>query len=218
MLPASAAAEAVPDGGRPFTFSMVALLGSWGLAIVCLSSVLPLHESTPGPTVAVPAAAMGGGTSLGGHRARLTLFLHPKCPCSSASVDQLERLLAVCRGRLDAEVIFFQPDNQTQGWAQTRLWERTRKIPGVAVRFDKASELAKGAGARTSGHALLYDRFGRLRFSGGVTASRGYPGDSDGFDAIVAAVLEGSSGASGVRTAPVFGCELYPGPEGRAAR
>jgi hypothetical protein len=59
--------------------------------------------------------------------------------------------------------------------------------------------------AWTSGETMLYDASGRLVFAGGITGSRGHGGDNAGEDAVVAALLGGSGGAS---EAPVYGCAL----------
>ena len=41
-------------------------------------------------------------------------------------------------------------------------------------------------GATTSGHVLLYDAGGVLRFAGGITDGRGHEGDNAGLDAALA--------------------------------
>ena len=62
-------------------------------------------------------------------------------------------------------------------------------------------------GAETSGQTLLYDRDGRLLFSGGTTGSRGHDGDNAGFashpDAPRSAADEPQATAAGVRLSAV---------------
>jgi len=72
------------------------------------------------------------------------------------------------------------------------------------MRDDDGVEAAR-FGAATSGQVILYDRDGRLLFSGGITASRGHAGDNDGRDAIVS-LLGGGRGTR--HSSPVFGCSL----------
>jgi hypothetical protein len=64
-------------------------------------------------------------------------------------------------------------------------------------------------GAATSGHALLYDRAGRLVFSGGITAGRGRTGENPWSDAVIALL---SGGRSPRADAPVFGCPIREFP------
>ena len=74
----------------------------------------------------------------------------------------------------------------------------------VAADFDSAE--AKRFSATTSGHAMLFDRGGRLRFSGGITDARGHEGDNDGRDAVVSIINGGDRMPAAT---PVFGCSLY---------
>jgi hypothetical protein len=41
--------------------------------------------------------------------ATLVLFAHPKCPCTRASIGELNRLMAKCNGRVAVHVVFFNP-------------------------------------------------------------------------------------------------------------
>ena len=77
-----------------------------------------------------------------------------------------------------------------------------------------AGTLPRKLGAETSGHVVLYDEAGNLRFSGGITRSRGHVGESDGARAL-SALLNGSPATSG--NFPVFGCRLFT-PEAGAQR
>src|SRR5436309_2046040 len=42
-------------------------------------------------------------------KARLVVLMHPQCPCSRATVEELARLMARCQGKLSAEVLMIQP-------------------------------------------------------------------------------------------------------------
>src|SRR5688572_28570682 len=42
--------------------------------------------------------------------ATLVMLLHPKCPCSRATIDELSRLMAHCQGTLVAKVLIVKPD------------------------------------------------------------------------------------------------------------
>ena len=103
-------------------------------------------------------------------------------------------------------VQFWCPDEESESWARTDLWDSAASIPGVTVAVDRGGVVAERFGAETSGHALLYDRRGLLIFSGGITAQRGHEGDSAGRSSIVSWVRRSERL---VDRSEVFGCELY---------
>jgi hypothetical protein len=134
----------------------------------------------------------------------LLLFVHPECPCSRASMEELARLMVSPR-QLDAVVVFFAPESAPD-WKNSDLYASARRIPGVRVVTDPDGSIGRQFGVRTSGQTLLFDTRGALAFNGGITIARGHAGDNEGVDAI-AALLRG--GAPLHRTTPVFGCSLY---------
>lgn len=136
-------------------------------------------------------------------RATLVMTLHPRCPCSRASVHELEKLLARYPGRVRAHVLFLRPTSQSPGWERTALWESASRIPGVAVRADPGGAESRRFGAATSGQAALYDARGALRFRGGVTGSRGHEGDNRNGDALALALTDDRAPSL---VASVFGC------------
>ncbi len=135
----------------------------------------------------------------------LVLFFHPYCPCSRASLGELDHILAETQGNLSAIVVFTIATGEPAGWEQASLWKSAEAMPGVAIRRDLGGKLARDFGVTGSGHALLYSPSGRLLFSGGITASRGHDGDNAGESAIVSFVLHGNAV---VDHTPVFGCAL----------
>jgi hypothetical protein len=52
----------------------------------------------------------------------LVMFVHPKCPCSRASISELAVLLAHSAGNLHAQVIFLKPQGKEDAWTHTDLW------------------------------------------------------------------------------------------------
>jgi len=137
--------------------------------------------------------------------ATLLMFVHPRCPCTQASISELARLLAAAPVHLSTEVIVAQPDGTPDGWTDTELVRRARAIPGVEVLRDGEGQEAARFRAVASGLAVLYDRNGRRVFSGGITSSRGHEGDSFGRRRLLAAL----SGRTADRDeSPVFGCAL----------
>ena len=135
----------------------------------------------------------------------LILFLHPRCPCSSATLDDLDRLLAETQNKLSAIIVFTIPKGEPAGWEQGDLWKSAARMTDVRVLRDQDGLEARRFGVIGSGHALLYGTSGRLLFSGGITPSRGHEGDNAGSDAIVSFVL---NGRALINHTPVFGCSL----------
>lgn len=137
--------------------------------------------------------------------AQLVMFLHPRCPCSRATLGELEQLMAHCQGKFSAQVWFIQPEGMDEDWAKTDLWHAATAIPGVQVNVDLHGEEAGRFQAATSGLTLLYDAGGLLVFHGGITLARGHSGDNPGRDAIESLLKQKSSH---VTSSPVFGCAL----------
>lgn len=134
----------------------------------------------------------------------LVMFAHPKCPCTRASLRELERLLAEMGPQCDTAVVFVQPRRTGDDWPLTATWRAAAAIPGVQVALDRGGTEAARFGARTSGQVLLYDAGGSLAFQGGITAARGHEGDNTGRSAIIA-FLNGRPAPS---CQPTFGCSL----------
>ena len=139
------------------------------------------------------------------HLPTLVMVAHPRCPCTRASLEELNRILAHDSDKLVADVVFIQPPGAAGDWSATDVVRAARAIPGVHVLIDAEETEARRFGARTSGQTLLYDAGGRLRFRGGITAARGHAGDNAGRSAIQA-LLE--QGAVDQAHTSVFGCAL----------
>jgi len=179
----------------------------WLAAVVGVMAVLLNYSASPGPTGMIPQLwPEGSRISFDTSRSNLVLFAHPRCPCTRATLGELEFLMARCQGRLDAQVWFITPPGADQAWTDTALWRKASSIPGVAVHHDEGMTEARRFGAGTSGQTLLYDRSGRLLFKGGITASRGHSGDNPGRSSVIALLDEKLP--RGIET-PVFGCPLF---------
>ena len=135
----------------------------------------------------------------------LVLFAHPHCPCTRASLHELEGLLKGTRNRVSVTVVFTIPDGVPADWEQGDLWNSATSIPGLRVIRDQGGREAQRFAVKGSGHVLLYTPSGRLLFSGGITESRGHEGDSVGRSAVVSFILNGHASVS---QTPVFGCSL----------
>jgi hypothetical protein len=134
------------------------------------------------------------------------MFAHPDCPCTKASLEELDGLMARLPKKLTAYILFSKPNAPPVQVESSGLWKRASRIPGVSVQFDRFGvETAKFAG-NVSGQTMLYDPKGRLVFSGGLTATRGHQGANAGVDSILLAV---TGKPSATTRSPVFGCSLH---------
>jgi len=116
--------------------------------------------------------------------------------------------MAQAEGRVTAYVLFVKPQGFAVEWEKTDLWSSAAAIPGVLVVRDDEGVEALHFRAATSGQVTLYDRAGRLLFSGGITSARGHAGDNAGRAAIVSLL---NTDEAGLGETPVFGCPLFAG-------
>jgi hypothetical protein len=193
-----------------FKYNLTGLFVSWGLAVGAGVLLLEAYAARPGQA-GTPAERWPEGSPirLDRHRPTLLIFLHPRCPCSRASLAELATLMACCRDRVSAHALLFQPAQLPAFWGWCGIEQDLAGLPDVSTRPDVEGVEARRFGVATSGHVLLYDSDARLIFSGGITAARGHQGGNYGRDAVVAQVL----GRESARPKnPVFGC-LLPTPQ-----
>ncbi|HAH48600.1 MAG TPA: hypothetical protein DCM07_27905 [Planctomycetaceae bacterium] len=178
----------------------------WFGAVVYGMFVLLQHQATPGET-SLAAAAWPDNSQMkfNSMRPTLVMFAHPRCPCTTASLNELAKIVRLGPERNDARVIFFKSSAFPEGWEKTALWKTAAAIPGVSVFSDLDGSTAKLFNATTSGYTLLYDTQGKLLFHGGITGSRGHTGDNAGRSAIESILLQGTAERTETFT---FGCPL----------
>lgn len=135
----------------------------------------------------------------------LLFFAHSRCPCTRASLRELERLMARVHGKVETHVVFFESTEMEKVGSWNNLRESGSDIPGVHVFRDFEGVECKLFRAKTSGLTILYSDKGTLLFQGGVTPSRGHEGANDGIAALERLIL---GARSPIRQTPVFGCPL----------
>jgi hypothetical protein len=178
----------------------------WLLAAGAGFALILNYQNTGGRVGVTPEQwPSGAQIALDSKHDTLVMFVHPRCPCTRASVEELNRLLAQRSGQVVAHVFFFKPKDFSTNWMQTDLWRSAMAIPGVAVHEDSDGAEARLFGAETSGYVLLYDPHGQLQFNGGITGGRGHAGDNAGENA-VSSLLAGQAVSS--RQTQVYGCSL----------
>jgi hypothetical protein len=186
---------------------LTALTLVWAVAIATGLAMVWNYESAPGTPATPPERwPIASPLTAASDRPTLVMMVHPHCPCSRASLEELDRVVAQVGDRVAVEVLFVKPPDLGQDWVRTDLWERASAIRGVTVRRDDDGIEARRFASFTSGQTILYDRDGRLLFSGGITASRGHAGDNLGESTIVALLTQRTADT---RTTPVFGCPLH---------
>jgi hypothetical protein len=144
----------------------------------------------------------------------LTMFAHPDCPCTRASLAELEAIETELNGSLNSIVVFSKPRAGAEEARASWLWKKASSLPGVTVLWDGHTVETERFGARVSGQTLLYDPEGNLVFSGGLTSARGHEGSNRGVDAVLRRV---SGDASVPEQFPVFGCSLHDPDAGALA-
>lgn len=184
----------------------------WAAIVACVAAllaglkVLTTHESVAGAQSAGPPTLAGAPELQSGRKPVLILFAHPRCPCTMASLAELEEIEKSTAGRAEYHVFFVRPTGEPAGWERTAAWEAAAHIPHVDVRTDADCRLARQMGAATSGHTLCYDAAGTLRYHGGITLGRGQIGRNPGEEAALA-VLKGQQ--PDISSSGVFGCGLF---------
>jgi len=134
------------------------------------------------------------------------MFAHPHCPCTQASIGELNRLLTRCQGPVAVHVLFIQPKGTSLDWTETSLRKSAEAIPGIDVQLDPDGAEAHRFGAESSGYLALYNPEGKLLFCGGITAARGHAGDNAG-ENVVVTLLNGQNAE--LKHTAVFGCSLF---------
>ena len=188
---------------KPWEILMISI---WGLIVIGGMFLISSFGFVPGPSNDAPVS-WPNGTSLTRHhnRASLLLFAHPRCPCTSASLDQLRRIIAETRASFDCYVVFLTLASIGEDWRSNAVIRAAEEIPGVKVLRDDGTETHRFA-ALTSGHVLLYDENGRLSYSGGITISRGHRGDNSGSQAVTQLL---NQKPTNIHQLPTFGCPLF---------
>jgi len=141
---------------------------------------------------------------------QLYVFLHPYCPCSNATLHELDSLLnklqKTSRTILKTQIIFFKPGNDIKKWEKSILWKNSHTLNNVEIRVDWDGKLSQRYQAKTSGETMLFNKDGQRLFDGGITISRGHEGDNPGKEYIYRLVTHQKTNQT---DSPVFGCPLF---------
>jgi hypothetical protein len=197
-----------------FAFKLIAAL--WLLIVMGGTILLELHAKKPGQQGETPAKwPLSSGIVPNSTGATLLVFVHPYCPCARTTLGELAAIMATCRDRVMAYVLFVVPADENPNWPQNELCRTAGAIPGVRAAVDAKAMEATRFGARTSGHTLLFNEHGVCLFAGGITVSRGHAGDNIGRQTIVSYLTKGNPET---HRAPTFGCPLFEAGSAAASK
>lgn len=189
------------------------VIGVWFVVVGAAFAAVWHYKLTPGARAAAPArwpeaSALRPAPGV----ANVVMFAHPQCPCTRASMGELERLATLLGARARIHVVIAEPDDVPDDFARGAILERARAL-GADVVMDRGEVESHRFGALTSGATVVYGPTGALVFEGGLTVARGHEGGPAATR--IRDLLAG--GAAAPPASPVFGCGL-DGPTGEVAR
>lgn len=177
----------------------------WAGCVVAGFATLARYEHAPGDAGSSPLGwPEACRLQPAGERPQLLLFLHPRCPCSQATVSEFARLVAKQDAVAAVTVVFSLPADADGAWRGGRLWRAASKIPDARCVADPGGVISRQFGAETSGFVTVYGPRGKLRFAGGITGSRGHEGANPGAESALLAIGQELE----PRRNAVFGCRL----------
>lgn len=181
----------------------------WGCVCWCVI-LLPClyafarYQTTPGTTgIIAPHWPSSSNLEKAEGEHSLVVFLHPKCPCSIATVRNVFEQVRP-KAVVFVLVLPLGVDASFADGPVRRLLEQDYHHRPVV---DCGGREAKLFGAETSGHVFLFDCEGRTQFSGGVTASRGRLGFSPSVALLQARDRYPSTELP--NDCPIYGCPLH---------
>jgi hypothetical protein len=188
------------------TLIRTAAILSWLASVATGMAVLSTYAGTAGGPATAPDHWPPDSTvtRLAG-LPTLLVFAHPHCPCTRATLGEIDWVLAHASRRADVHVLLWDSENAHDAAAEPPLAALAAAIPTVHVVKDTGGREAARFGVATSGQVLLYDTDARLRFAGGVTGARGHAGANAGRERLLAHL---SAAPADGEAAPVFGCAL----------
>ncbi|MEO9590108.1 RedB [Rhodopirellula bahusiensis] len=168
------------------------------------------YGTTPGesnlpPGVAPFANASGMLNASPSPEWEVVMAVHPKCPCTVASVNELSRLLGKVGDNVRCRFLVFHPVDSTPDWMNGKISSRLARIPRSVIQADEGGEAAFELGMKTSGAVVVFDPHGKTRFHGGITVSRNHEGDNLGVRSI-SMLIQGKTPP--LTTTPIYGCSL----------
>lgn len=168
----------------------------WAIAVGVGVREIYAYATEPGAQSGAPAQWPEDSTLRITGKPAIVMFVHPECPCTRASLAELE---GIARHVGDRATITIVSDGTGTGW------DRAARVANATRVLDPLGTEAKRFGAHTSGHVVVYDEHRVHRFAGGVTGSRGHVGANVGRE-LVQEIVDGAPIRDLAHA--VFGCAL----------
>jgi hypothetical protein len=188
------------------TLILAALLGAaliWVATVGAAFQAIRRFETTPGRAAVAPPTWPSSSRVQRASDWTLVMLIHPHCSCSRASVQELEAVIESAPA-LRPTILVYRPSDFPRGWEQTEVVKAASHLQRTRVLIDEDGREARLFGGFTSGQTFLYDRNGKLRFSGGITSLRGHAGLNRGRTGVIDIIRSRPARA----THPVFGCAI----------
>ena len=189
------------------------VITAWLCIVAVGFGAMAAYSARPGAVGDVPGTWPEHASvdmSLDSDAPTLVLAVHPRCPCTRATINELERALAQSPSQVTIYALIFEPGpddpiDDDDSFARTSIANRLSALPGVIMIPDPDARIANRFGALTSGHTLVYTPDGALAYSGGLTPTRAHEGPNTGTASLIELFNARASLAS---DAPVYGCPL----------
>lgn len=185
------------------------LAAGWGVVLVCGLCLQAAYDSRPGDELPTarhwPAASQLSPPTT---RPALLVFVHAHCPCTAASLAELRECLDRMRVQAGITIVLPQPRQASANFCDEAQARLQAAWPEARVVVDRCGTETRLFRITTSGHLLVYDSAGQLRFSGGITIARGRRGDNPGLKSLAAALGSRPEPSPASAAFPVFGCPL----------
>jgi hypothetical protein len=206
-MPTPPAARPKSSGTRWILFAWIVLAGTG-------QGLLLEHANRPGERSATPLELSSDLRAALGWRPQrplLVVVAHPQCPCLPATLGELADALADDLP-IELRLLVYTPSAPPADWDDDAALALQRGLRADSIVADTDGTIARGLGSTTSGHLVLCDRDGRVRFSGGITGSRGHAGDNAHGSTLRQCLADVCDPRPAQTTTPVetpvFGCAL----------
>lgn len=179
------------------------LFAGWCVCLVAGFIWLSADAAIASPNAQAPHKISAADLFTSRDKTQLMVFLHPRCSCSNATLNELERVIASTPQKPDVHFYFADVMPQEE-LKNSHLWKQAARFTPASLQID-IQQIAQHFGVESSGNILLYSANGDLLFSGGITAARGHEGDNAGKSKLISLLNNETT----MFTQPaVFGCAL----------
>lgn len=187
----------------PFTRCLMAL---WGTTVLGCVIAMTAYSNLPGLQQNTSSTwPVDSAIKLDSDVPTILLFLHPKCPCSLATVRELQRGLGNDSQAISIRIGLFCPVGRDDSWTDTQLKANAEQAFQGSTFVDREGAEATRFGAITSGQVFAFSPAGECLFRGGATSARGHEGHNLGVQALQQIVAGKPTSCT---TTPVFGCPI----------